>query len=127
MLRAISMIQMSRLSGPPVLSATATRRSSGESARLKYGAASPTVPRARPVRSNHVNCVAPLTRHGVHQRAILRNGRAHVAASLRADVLGQRKRIALQLTRVRIERLRHQVPSRANNRWPEAYDADDSA
>ena len=36
--RAMSMIQMSRLPGFPVPSATATRRSSGDSARLTYGA-----------------------------------------------------------------------------------------
>jgi hypothetical protein len=45
---------------------------------------------------------------GVHQRAILRNGRAHIATSLRADVLSQRKGIALQLTGLKIERLSHQ-------------------
>ena len=41
----------------------------------------------------------------VHQRAVLRHGRADVAASLRGDTLGQRKGLAPQLTRVGIERL----------------------
>src|SRR5215510_15200699 len=56
MLVAISITQTSTFSGFPVPKLTATRRSSGDSATLRYGAGSPTVPTTRPRRSNQVNC-----------------------------------------------------------------------
>ena len=55
--RAVSMIQMSRFGGEPVNNPIATWRSSGERLRPEYSARSPTVPRRRPVRSNHVSSV----------------------------------------------------------------------
>ena len=55
MLRAMSIVQISRFSGLPLRRATATWRSSGESDRLTSTPPSPSVPRVLPARSNHVN------------------------------------------------------------------------
>ncbi len=88
--RARSMIQMSLLSGVPT--ETATRRSSGDKARLMFGAGSPTGEDAAGAIEPGQLQVRLQAALRVDQSAILGNGRAHVTASLSADVLGERKR-----------------------------------
>ena len=109
MLRAISISQMSTLLGAPVSNVTATRRSSGDSARPEYRAALTQRAElaAAAIEPGQLPCQvgAGLS---VHQRAVRRHGHTDVAALLRADTLGQWKGFAQQLMCFEVEGSRHQ-------------------